>query len=395
MPESESPHRMDGSARPAAASAGEPGIAASPPASGHVLPPPRVPGLPPDFYRGRARARRAGIVGVLLVLGSFAVLMEAHLVDPAALFGPHVARSEWAFTMTGARNLNAIGFTGKNVTVCIVDTGIDILHPDFAHLRLVAWKDFVNLRPDPYDDEGHGTAMAGLIAANGSLRGIAPDAGLIVVKSLNSAGFGSSQAVADGIRFCVDPFGNGTRGADIVSVSLGSKAPLFVATDVSVATQAAIDRGVIVVAAAGNDGGPFDDGDVEIPANVPLAIAVGAVDASGRIAPFSSIGATANRTDPNRKPEVAAPGVQLISTAPGAHYVTLSGTSPATAIAAGIVALLLQAHPELRPGGLAANILTIKWALARSATTEPGQVVPHDPWYGYGVIEGQTALAYL
>jgi len=331
----------------------------------------------------------------VVVLGSFAVLAEAHLVDLGALVGPHVARSEWAFAMTGVRELNAMGLTGAGVTVCIVDSGIDMLHPDFARLRLVAWKDFVNLRSEPYDDNGHGTAMAGLIAANGSLRGIAPDASLIVAKATNSAGFGGSQAVADGIRFCVDPFGNGTRGADIISISLGSKAPLFVATDVSLAAQAALDRGVFVVAAAGNDGGPFDDGDVAIPANVPMALAIGAVDSSGRIASFSSIGSSVNRTDPNLKPEVAAPGVQIISTAPGAHYVTVSGTSPATAVATGIVALLLQRHPELQSGGLAGNVLAVKWALARSAITEPGQAMPHDPWYGYGVIDGPRALTYL
>jgi subtilisin family serine protease len=331
----------------------------------------------------------------VFVLGSFAVLAETNLLDATAVLGPHVARSEWAFTMTGVRDLHAMGITGRGVTVCVVDSGIDILHPDFAHLRLVAWRDLVNLRSDAYDDRGHGTAMAGLIAANGSLRGIAPDASLIVAKVINSAGFGSSVAIADGIRFCVDPFGDGTRGADIISISLGSKAPFLVANDVSRAAQAALDRGVIVVAAAGNDGGPFDDGDVEIPASVPLAIAVGAVDASGRIGSFSSMGSVVNRTDPNLKPEVAAPGVQIISTAPGAHYVTTTGTSPATAVAAGIVALLLQAHPELRPGGSFSNVLTLKWALARSATTGHGQAVPHDPWYGYGVIDGKRALGFL
>ncbi len=355
----------------------------------------RIPRLPPDFYRGRNRAHRAAVLAVILVLGSFAVIAETHLVNLGTVFGPHVARSEWAFAMTGARDLNSMGLTGKGVTVCIVDSGIDMLHPDFAHLRLVGWKDFVNLRPDPYDDEGHGTAMAGLIAANGSLRGIAPDAALLVAKAINNTGFGSSRVVADGIRFCVDPFGDGTRGADIISVSLGSSAPLFVGTEVSVAAQWALDRGVIVVAAAGNDGGPFDDGDVEIPANVPLALAVGAVDASGRVASFSSASFVGNRTDPNLKPEVTAPGVQIISTAPGAHYVTLTGTSPSTAVAAGIVALLLQAHPELRPAGSTANVLALKWALARSAVAAPGQVIPHDPWYGYGVIDGKRALGYL
>ncbi len=361
--------------------------------------PPQEPraGLPREFYQGRARARRAALLAAVLVLGSFAGLALAGVVQPLSFFGPHVARSEWAFAMTGARELAARGLTGKGVTVCLVDSGIDTLHPDFAHMRLVAWKDFVNLRPNPYDDNGHGTAMAGLIVADGSLRGVAPEASVIVAKVINSVGFGSSAQVADGIRFCVDPFGNGTPGADIISVSLGSKAPLFVANDVSLAAQAALDRGVIVVAAAGNDGGMFDDGDVETPAWVSLAIAVGAVDASGRIAPFSSLGSSVNRTDPNLKPELTAPGVLIISTAPGAHYVTTTGTSPSTAVAAGIVALLLQAHPELRPGRAAgsANILTLKWALERSATEEPGQAVPHDSHYGYGVIDGAAALAYL
>src|SRR5712692_6391448 len=266
--------------------------------------PPARPGLPPDFYRGRAKARRAALLALVVVLGSFAVLIEAHVIEASALLGPHVARSEWAFTMTGVWDLHAMGLTGRGVTVCLVDSGIDLLHPDFAHLRLVAWKDFVNLRPEPYDDGGHGTAMAGLIAANGSLHGIAPDVSFLVVKVINSAGFGSSTEVADGIRFCLDPFGDGTRGADVISISLGSKNPLFVATDVSRAAQLALDRGVFVIASAGNNGLSIDNTDVEIPANVPLAIAVGAVDSSGRIAPFSSMGADANRTDPNRKPEV-------------------------------------------------------------------------------------------
>ena len=353
--------------------------------------------LPKEFYRGRVRARRAAILAVVLITGSFAGFAAAGLVDPATFFGPHVARSDWAFAMTGARDLNARGLTGKGITVCLVDSGIDVLHPDFAHLHLVAWRDFVNLRPDPYDDNGHGTAMAGLIVASGSLHGVAPDVSLIVVKAINSAGFGTSGAVADGIRLCVDPFGDGTRGADIISISLGSKAPLFVSTDVSLTAQWAVDRGVVVVASAGNDGGMFDDGDVESPGFIPLAIAVGAVDGSGRIAPFSSIGSSVNRTDPNLKPEVTAPGVQLITTAPGAHYVTTTGTSGATALTAGIVALLLQAHPELRPGGSmgSANVLALKWALSRSAMVRPGQAMPHDSYYGYGVIDGLRALSYL
>src|SRR3989442_14241028 len=119
--------------------------------------------------------------------------------------------------------------------------------------------------------------MAGLIAANGSLRGIAPGAGLLLAKGINSAGFGSVQAVADGIRFCLDPFGDGTRGADIISISLGTSAPQLGGTGVSLAAQQALDRGVFVVAAAGNDGGAFDGRDAEVPVEVSLGIAVRAV----------------------------------------------------------------------------------------------------------------------
>src|SRR3989442_7397086 len=115
--------------------------------------------------------------------------------------------------------------------------------------------------------------MAGLIAANGSLRGIAPDAGLLVAKVINSAGFGSVQAVADGIRFCLDPFGDGTRGADIISISLGTSAPQLGGTEVSVAAQQALDRGVFVVAAAGNDGGAFDERDGWGPAEASFGLA--------------------------------------------------------------------------------------------------------------------------
>src|SRR6266849_2058757 len=154
---------------------------ASPSSDPGAAPPAPRPGLPPDFYRGRVKARRAAFLALVVVFGSFAVLIEAHVIEASALLGPHVARSEWAFTMTGVRDLHAMGLTGRGVTVCLVDSGIDLLHPDFAHLRLVA-----------YDDGGHGTAMAGLIAANGSLHGIDPDVSFLVVKVINSAGFGSS-----------------------------------------------------------------------------------------------------------------------------------------------------------------------------------------------------------
>jgi subtilisin family serine protease len=294
--------------------------------------------------------------------------------------------------MTGVRQLNSAGLDGTGVTVCLVDSGIDMLHPDFSHLHLLAWRDLVNFRPDPYDDRGHGTAMAGLIAADGSIRGVAPGVNMIVVKALNSIGLGSPQNVADGISFCLNPWGNGTRSADIISLSLGSGSNNFFDVTVYNAVAYAISRGVFVVVAAGND--PLAD-DVSTAAQVPLAIAVGAVDSTGTRAPFSEIGASLNRTNPNLKPEITAPGVQLVSTSPGAHYVTVTGTSPATALVAGLLALILQAKPSLRPGATTGNVMILKTALMLGSSNAQGQLLPHDPWYGYGIVNGPATLAKL
>jgi subtilisin family serine protease len=351
--------------------------------------------LPKAFYAGRARGRRLLVAFLIATAVSSTLLTVSGRLDVVALIGPHVERSEWAFTLTGARQLNSIGLTGDGVTVCVVDTGIDILHPDFSHLRLVAWKDLVNLRPDPYDDKGHGTAMAGLIIADGSIRGVAPKASIIAVKVLDQIGLGSPQNVADGIRFCVDPFGTGKGGADIISLSLGSNSVNFFDQTVYDAVTWATARGVFVIVAAGNNGGAPDNVDVATAGQVPLAISVGAVDSSGVRASFTSIGASLNRTDPNMKPEIAAPGVQLVSTAPGAHYVTVTGTSPATAIVAGVIALILQARPALRQGATVGNVLIVKTAMMLAASKAQGQVSPHDPWYGYGIISGPGMLANL
>ncbi len=347
--------------------------------------------LPGIFYKGKAEARKAVALTLLLVLSSFSILTVSGRIDPMVVFGPHVQRSEWAFAMTGARELAARGLTGRGITVCIVDSGIDTLHPDFAGSKILAWKDFVASRAEPYDDSAHGTAMAGLIAAHGSLRGVAPAVNLIIAKVVNASGDGTSQTVASGVRFCVDPWGDGRPGADIISISLGSKAPFFVENKVYDAVVWATSKGILVVAAAGNDG-LIDDGDVEITAIAPLSIAVGAVDVDGRRAPFSSMGSSANRTDPNLKPELVAPGVRIISTGLGARYITTTGTSPATAIVAGLLALILEARPSLRPMGNSANILLIKDGLARGAEKVPGQILPHDPWYGYGIVNGPGAL---
>lgn len=336
----------------------------------------------------RQRQTRAGFVAVLFLgsLGSVWFLSSGEIAT----------RSEWAFRITQASDLSSRGFDGSGEVVCLVDTGIDPGHPDLARVPILGWKDFVRNRTAPYDDDGHGTAMAGLIAARGAMKGIAPGVSLMIAKALDSEGVGTSDGLAAAISFCADPNGDGSAAdaASIVSLSLAAASNVTIGSEVFTAVNAALARGIVIVASAGNDG-LMDDGDVQNPASIPGVIAVGAIDEYGTIAGFSSVGADAMRSDPNRKPEIAAPGVNLVTTARGGGYRLVSGTSVSAAFVSGILALLLQKHPALSHSGSSAAIITIKTGLVQGAMSEPWQRTPHDPHYGYGIVQAAAMDAFL
>ncbi len=301
----------------------------------------------------------------------------------------------WALQMVQALDLHGLGYSGAGVAVCIVDTGIDLTHPDLSGARVVGWHDFVNRRPAPYDDDGHGTAMAGIIAGNGPrFKGAAPGASLLVAKALDARGQANATQVAAAIRFCLDPNGdsNPADGAAIISLSLSSARSPILGSELDQAVMDAIAQGVFVVAAAGNDGGPADDGDVQSPSSIALAISVGAVDESRLIAPFSSVGNNALRFNPNKKPEVVAPGERVVSDARGGGYQLVSGTSPAAALVSGLLALVLEGKPSYAKTGRPTAISNLKLVLMRTSAPAPGQRTPHDDHYGYGVV---AALALL
>ena len=310
-----------------------------------------------------------------------------------------VKRTDWAFEKTQLDAMNNRGYTGKGIIIGIVDTGVDAGHPDLKHLNIIAWKDLINGRAEPYDDDGHGTHVTGIIAANGTLRGGAPDASFIIVKAISKEGKGTDQNVADAIDFCVG------QGADIISLSLGGKARFLNLGDATAqSAQNAVNRGVFVVAAAGNDGGKNDDGQVASPADVDGVIAVGAVDKNLKIANFSSEGHNdgyipgfpdpGDRQDPNKKPEVVAPGVDITSTFRGDKYAKASGTSQATPFVAAGLALVLEAHPAYKrtgsQGGTAYAVEKVKDAIMRGAYKCPGQQTPHDDHYGYGLFQAEA-----
>jgi serine protease AprX len=267
------------------------------------------------------------------------------------------------------------GFTGKGIVVAVVDTGI-YEHPDLAG-RIVAFKDLVNQQIRPYDDNGHGTHVAGDIASNGSqsnflYRGPAPEAGLVGVKVLDKNGSGLLSTVIDGIQWCID--NRETTGIRVLNLSLGSPATeSYTGDPLCQAVEKAWDSGIVVCAAAGNEGP--EPRTISSPGIHPGIITVGAMNdmnttSSGddRVADFSSRGPT---IDDLTKPDVLAPGVNIISLrAPGSTldkqnkqsrvgtwYSSLSGTSMATPVCAGVVAQLLQANGSLTPDRVKARLV--------------------------------------
>ena len=144
-------------------------------------------------------------------------------------------------------------YSGQDVNVCIVDTGIELNHPDLEGFDVAGWVDVVQGKSNPYDDNGHGTNMAGILVADGWINGIAKDVDLYVAKALLANGSGYEEDVVGGIDWCVN------QNVNIISLSLGGAQDLFPLLGSSSRTiedsvNDATARGIFVIAAAGNDG---------------------------------------------------------------------------------------------------------------------------------------------
>ncbi|MGI5524518.1 S8 family peptidase [Micromonospora sp. CA-259024] len=228
------------------------------------------------------------------------------------------------------------GFDGSGVTVGVLDTGIDASHPDFAgHLTEV--RDFTG-GDDPRDAVGHGTHVASTIvgsgaASGGRYRGVAPGAKLIVGKVCATTECQDSDIIT--AMQWVAP------QARVVNMSVGgTDAPGLDPLETAV-QELSHQYGTLFVAAAGNEGKPKS---VSSPASADDALAVAAVDADDQRAYFSSRGPRVG--DNHIKPEISAPGVDIVAGAPGGGYATMSGTSMATPHVAGAAAILAGQHPD-------------------------------------------------
>jgi major intracellular serine protease len=260
---------------------------------------------------------------------------------------------------------------GQSVKVAVLDTGIDANHPDLA----AAIDDAVDFTHGPHgadDRHGHGTHVAGIIAARQDTRGIigiAPDCRLLVGKVLDDDGSGATDAIVAGIHWaCI-------AGADILSLSFGSPR---LDEQIAAALDQAVRQGKFILCAAGNDG---RDDSINYPARLPTSVAVGAVDRHGQLAAFSSRG---------DELDICAPGEHILSTWKQGGYARLSGTSMATPFVSGVVALMLAAHRQhAAPEPLDQHALLERLKQTATDAGPPGA----DPHYGYGLIDPARLIA--
>jgi len=318
------------------------------------------------------RPRAALAAAVLLVVTSVAaVVLPAVPASADAIrdreywLNDYGIRSAWSTTK------------GEGVTIAVIDTGIDGSHPDLAG-AVSDGTDFSGQgaangqQPvgDP-DDSSHGTMVASLLAGRGNgsagIIGVAPEADLLSISiGVGDPGADSDQQIADAVLWAVD------HGADVINMSLTRNTPDW-PSSWDDAFLYAMDNDVVVVAAAGNRGSGTKA--VGAPATMPGVLTVAGVDRAGTASvDASSQGITIG---------VAAPSEELVGAVPGGGYVIWNGTSGATPLVAGVVALVRAAHPELD----AANVIN-----RLTATAAPAGASGVDPIYGFGLLRADRAV---
>lgn len=250
------------------------------------------------------------------------------------------------------------GYEGKGIGIAVLDTGVaphdDLIKPKN---RILAFKDFVNNKTEAYDDNGHGTHVAGIIAgngyaSNGKYKGAAPSANIIGIKCLDKNGGGSASDIISALSYVIEV--KDIYGIKIVNLSLGTPSHISPDKDPLVrAVEKCVQEGLVVVTAAGNSGPGMKT--ILSPGVSRKVITVGAVDdkrtidpSDDTIANFSSRGPTVEGI---QKPDLVAPGVSInsLSNTELNSYSALSGTSMATPLISGSLALLFNRYGDLTP----------------------------------------------
>ncbi len=268
------------------------------------------------------------------------------------------------------------GYTGEGVTVALIDTGADGEHKVLAG-KIVAFKDFVNNQTDSYDDNGHGTHCASLVAGEKGT-GVAPRAKLVVIKVMDQEGACYLSDALNALDWCLE--NKEHYGIRVVSFSVGGESPSDGSSLLDEACNKMVENGLVMCVAAGNSGPVASS--IVIPGDAENVITVGAVDSSGNIFELSSRGPTAKG---DTKPDLVTLGVDVVSALAGSKNgkSSLSGTSMAVPQVSGAAALLLQARSDLSPADLKRVLLKTADDLGPSGL---------DNVYGYGALNLTGAL---
>jgi serine protease AprX len=311
--------------------------------------------------------------------------VEVHAMRDAAERAVGVTDARANFGLSGDGDGDPERYSAADQTIAILDTGLDAAHADFAGGKVIAWRDFVNGQPDPYDDNGHGTHLASIAAGRSSSGpvGVAPGAALVGLKVLRSSGAGRLSDIAAALQYCIDE--RKRLGIRVANVSLGTEVSSDGSDLGSRMVNRAVAAGIVVVVAAGN-AGP-ETRTIGAPGAASGAITVGCMADPLRggfaLSAFSGRGPTA---DGRVKPDLCAPGEGILAARAnsGTGYRRHSGTSMAAPFVAGVVALMREADPTLT----ASRIKRI----LKETTIDFGAPGP-DSDYGAGRLDAYAAIA--
>src|SRR4051812_18469987 len=357
--------------------------------------------LPQKYLQYAQRHGQLGIINgfaielpdrLIAELGTNPAVFRLHYDRPAGKFNYRTS-----LTVGSKAVRDTLGFTGAGVGVAIIDSGIAAWHDDlsnstnaafpYGNQRVSKFVDFVNGQTTPYDDNGHGSHVAGIVAgngydSNGQKSGTAPEASLVSLKVLDGNGNGTVSNIIAALDWVLA--NHATYNIRVVNMSVGAAIHESAFTDpLTLAAKRVVDAGVVVVGAAGNFGknsaGLPQYGGISAPGNAPWVLTVGGSSTNGTpkrtddtIGDFSSRGPS--YIDWNAKPDLVAPGTGTVSLSspgstfvlthptallgglvgPAAPYLSLSGTSMAAPVVAGTVALMIQANPNLTPNAVKA-----------------------------------------
>ncbi|AST06122.1 peptidase S8 [Anoxybacillus flavithermus] len=307
------------------------------------------------------------------VMKNYAKLKAVKSVTPSFTYkrlGSADPKADHMYLLSLLNVDKAIKLAGKHsVTVAVIDTGMDTKHPELKGRLLPAYN-AMNPAGAPIKDV-HGTHVAGIIGANANngvgAHGVNPNVKILPIDVFGGGWGASDYTIAQGILYAIE------KGAKVINMSLGG---YFSSPILEEAVKKAIDAGITVVAAAGNEATDM----YSIPASYEGVISVGATDSKNKLAEFSNYGPSV---------DLVAPGADVYSPiydyAKGSSFAELSGTSMASPVVAGVASLLLSKYPSLKP-------YQVEWILERTATDlgEKG----YDLTYGNGLVNPVAALQY-